>query len=63
MSEPARTPWSIGCQNTSKNWTDSAGFAETTDPLAARLLQDIIAELEADLNPPPQASGSKSDRT
>ena len=36
--------------------------AETTDPLAARLLQDIIAELEADLNRPRQESGSKTER-
>ncbi|MCK1295361.1 hypothetical protein ABIB75_005405 [Bradyrhizobium sp. GM2.2] len=36
--------------------------AETTDPLAARLLQDIISELEADLNPQRQETGSKVER-
>jgi hypothetical protein len=36
--------------------------AETTDPLAARLRQDIITELEADLNPPRQETGSNAGR-
>lgn len=36
--------------------------AETTDPLAARLLQDIIAELEADLDPTRQETGSRAER-
>jgi hypothetical protein len=37
--------------------------AETTDPLAARLLQDIITELEAAMNPPRQENGSKAGRS
>ena len=36
--------------------------AETTDPLAVRLLQDIIAELEADLDPTRQETGSRAQR-
>ncbi|WP_298884968.1 hypothetical protein [uncultured Bradyrhizobium sp.] len=34
--------------------------AETTDPLAARLLQDIIAELEANLSIAKQDEGGKA---
>ena len=34
--------------------------AETTDPLAARLLQDIIAELEAGLSPVQQEKSEKA---
>lgn len=36
--------------------------AETTDPLAARLLQDIIAELEARLVTPHEKTGSEPKR-
>ncbi|MBR0954294.1 hypothetical protein [Bradyrhizobium canariense] len=36
--------------------------AETTDPLTARLLQDIITEFEAALDPPGQETGSKAGR-
>lgn len=35
--------------------------AETTDPLAARLLQDIIVELEASLSPTQQDADKKSE--
>jgi hypothetical protein len=35
--------------------------AETTDPLAARLLQDIIDELEASLPRVPQDTGKSED--
>ncbi|WFU75611.1 MULTISPECIES: hypothetical protein [unclassified Bradyrhizobium] len=35
--------------------------AEATDPLAVRLLQDIIAELEASLSTEQQETGKKAD--
>ncbi|SFQ28883.1 hypothetical protein SAMN05216330_12353 [Bradyrhizobium sp. Ghvi] len=34
-------------------------YAETTDPLAARLLQEIIAELEASPSPAQQDAAKK----
>ena len=62
MSKLERTdPWSIDAHEPAKNWTDSADCTRK-EPLAVRLLQDIIAELEADLDPTRQETGSKAER-